>query len=123
MTAPAEASSFRAELTDRFGPYPTEVENLLQTVELKILAKAVNIDRLDAGPKGASISFRNNVFPNPAGLIAYIEGQMGTIRIRPDQKLIVMRQWIKPTDRLTGVRNIIARLSEIVLQKGEKSAY
>ena len=109
--------SLRAELTDRFGPYPVEVENLLQTIELKILAKSVNIERLEAGPKGASISFRNNTFPNPAGLIAYIESQMGTIRIRPDQKLVVMRPWVKPTDRLTGVRNIIKRLSEIILQK------
>lgn len=121
MTDTAMVESLRAELTDRFGPYPIEVENLLQTIELKIMAKTVNIERLEAGPRGASISFRNNTFPNPAGLIAYIESQLGTIRIRPDQKLVVMRPWTKPTDRLTGVRNIIHRLSEIVLQKKMKN--
>ena len=114
MTDLGEVESLRAELIDRFGPYPVEVDNLLMTVELKILAKSVNIERLDAGPKGASISFHNNTFPNPAGLISYISSQMGTIRIRPDQKLVVIRPWEKMTDRLTGIRNIIKKLSEIV---------
>ena len=114
MTDLNDVESLRAELMDRFGAYPTEVDNLLMTVELKILAKSVNIERLDAGPKGASIAFHNNTFPNPAGLIAYISSQMGTIRIRPDQKLVVIRPWEKMTDRLTGIRNIIKKLSEIV---------
>ena len=114
MTELSEIDSLKAELIDRFGEYPVEVDNLLMTVELKILAKSVNIERLEAGPKGASIAFHNNTFPNPAGLIAYISSQMGTIRIRPDQKLIVMRPWEKVTDRLTGIRNIIKKLSEIV---------
>ncbi len=114
MTDLSEVESLRAELIDRFGDYPVEVDNLLMTVELKILAKTVNIERLDAGTKGASISFHNNTFPNPAGLISYISTQMGTIRIRPDQKMIVMRPWEKVTDRLTGVRNIIKKLAEIV---------
>ena len=113
ITEFSEIESMRAELTDRFGAYPTEVENLFQTIELKLLAKSVHIEKLEAGPKGASISFYHNTFPNPAGLIRYIESQMGTIRIRPDQKLIVMRPWKTPTDRLTGVRNIIKKLAEL----------
>jgi transcription-repair coupling factor (superfamily II helicase) len=110
----SEVEAMRAELLDRFGTYPPEVENLLMTVELKIMAKAVNIERLEAGPKGANISFRNNVFPNPAGLIDYINKQMGTIRIRPDQKLIVMRPWTTPNERLLGVRNLIKKLTELI---------
>lgn len=113
ITDLAEVDSLRAELTDRFGAFPVEVENLLQTIELKILAKSVNIERLDAGPKGAGIAFRNNTFPNPAGLVAYINQQMGTIRIRPDQKLVVMRPWPTPANRLDGVRNIIKKLAAI----------
>ena len=109
-----EVESMRAELLDRFGAYPTEVENLLITVELKIMAREVNIERLDAGEKGANLSFRNNIFPNPAALVDYISKQMGTVRIRPDQKLIVMRPWTKPNERLTGVRNLIKKLTELI---------
>lgn len=110
----AEVESMRAELLDRFGSYPIEVENLLITVELKIMAKEVNIERLEAGPKGANLAFRNNIFPNPAALVAYINKQMGTIRIRPDQKLIVMRPWTTPNERLTGVRNLIKKLTDLI---------
>ncbi len=108
-----EIDSLRAELVDRFGQYPVEVDNLLNTVSLKLLAKRAHIDRIDAGPKGANISFYQNIFPNPAGLIDYISKQMGTIRIKPDQKLLVMRPWDKPTDRLTGVRKIVQKIAEI----------
>lgn len=114
MKALNEVESMRAELLDRFGAYPTEVENLLITVELKIMAREVNIERLDAGEKGANLSFRNNIFPNPAALVDYISKQMGTVRIRPDQKLIVMRPWTKPNERLMGVRNLIKKLAELI---------
>ncbi|MGN1063166.1 MAG: TRCF domain-containing protein, partial [Alphaproteobacteria bacterium] len=108
-----DIDSLRAELIDRFGPYPTEVENLLDTVSLKLAAKRAHIERIEAGPKGASIGFYNNVFPNPAGLIEYISRQMGTIRIKPDQKLLVMRPWDKLSDRLAGVRKIIQTIAAI----------
>ena len=113
LSSSDEIESLRAELLDRFGPYPTEVENLFLTIDLKILAKSVNIERLEAGPKGANISFHKNTFPNPAGLVAYINSQMGTIRIRPDQKLIVMRPWKDGKEKLNGIYKIIKKLSEI----------
>ncbi|MBR5130265.1 MAG: transcription-repair coupling factor [Alphaproteobacteria bacterium] len=108
-----EIESLRAELVDRFGSYPVEVDNLLNTVSLKLLAKSAHIDRIDAGPKGANISFYQNIFQNPAGLVDYISKQMGTIRIKPDQKLLVMRPWDKPTDRLIGVQKIVQKIAEI----------
>ncbi len=109
----AEIESLKAELVDRFGVYPVEVENLLTTIDLKILAKQAHIERLDAGPKGANIAFYQNTFPNPAGLIEYISTQMGTIKIRPDQKVIVTRPWEDMQNRLTGIRKIIAKFAEI----------
>ena len=113
IETPEEIESLRAELVDRFGPYPVEVDNLLNTVSLKLLAKSAHIERIDAGPKGANISFYQNIFPNPAGLVDYISKQMGTIRIKPDQKLLVMRPWDKPTDRLIGVQKIVQKIAEI----------
>jgi transcription-repair coupling factor (superfamily II helicase) len=109
----SEIEPLRAELLDRFGPYPVEVENLLDTIALKILAKRANIERLEAGSKGATISFYKNTVPNPAGLIEYITSQLGTIKIRPDQKVVVMRPWDKTSDRLNGVKKIIEKFAEI----------
>ena len=113
IETPEDIESLRAELVDRFGPYPMQVDNLLNTVELKLLAKRANIERIDAGPKGASIAFYKNTFPNPAALIEYMSRQLGTMKIRPDQKLIVMRPWDKPTDRLAGVKKIIQKIAAL----------
>ena len=109
----AEIESMRAELIDRFGQYPVETDNLFITLELKILAKQANIERIDAGEKGATVSFFNNTFPNPAGLIKYIQGQLGTMKLRPDQKLIVMRPWGNVETRLKGVRDMIQKFAEL----------
>ncbi len=113
LSSTAEIESMRAELIDRFGQYPVEVDNLFITLELKILAKQANIERIDAGEKGATVSFFNNTFPNPAGLIKYIQGQLGTMKLRPDQKLIVMRPWGRVETRLKGVRDMIQKFAEL----------
>ncbi len=109
-----EIDALRAELKDRFGLYPIETENLFLTLELKLLAKKAHIERVDAGEKGATIAFFNNTFPNPAGLIDLIKAQAGTMRIRPDQKVLVMRPWTTPEQRLKGVRDLLHQIARLV---------
>ncbi len=109
-----ESESFAAELIDRFGPLPDEVNNLLAMVTLKRLCKQCNILRFDAGERGAVISLKDNTFPNPAALIAYIQKNPIAIRIRPDQKLVVARSWGNPQQRLKGARTILDELGEFV---------
>ncbi len=113
MNSVEEIEALQIEMLDRFGKYPNEVNNLFLIIKLKILCKKAKIERLDAGEKGATISFYQNTFPNPAGLVNYISSQMGTIRLRPDQKLVVMRPWGKLEDRLSGVKKIISKISEL----------
>lgn len=108
-----EINAMRAELKDRFGLYPEETENLFLTLELKLLARKAHIERLDAGEKGATISFFNNTFPNPAGLIDYIKTQAGTMKIRPDQKVLAIRTWKDTDKRLKGVRDMIQKIADL----------
>src|SRR3546814_10177092 len=68
-----EIDAFAAELVDRFGPLPPEVDNLLQIMAIKRLCREAGVERLDAGPKGATVAFHNNAFANPVGLIAFIQ--------------------------------------------------
>ncbi|MFZ1988739.1 MAG: transcription-repair coupling factor [Alphaproteobacteria bacterium] len=102
-----------AELIDRFGPLPREVENLLELVAIKALCRKAGVAKLDAGPKGATISFRNDEFANPAGLVEMITREAGTMKVRPDKKLVVMRDWPDADDRLKGAKKLLTRLSEI----------
>ncbi len=105
-----EIESFAAELIDRFGALPIEVQNLLETVAIKALCKQSGVERLDAGPKGAVIGFRNASFARPDRLVHYIQKNSGTIKVRPDQRLTCLRVWADEASRLKGVEKILNEL-------------
>src|SRR5438105_10895959 len=65
-----EIDAFGAELVDRFGKLPQEVEHLLKIVAIKALCRRANVEKIDAGPKGVVLSFRDNTFANPDALVA-----------------------------------------------------
>jgi transcription-repair coupling factor (superfamily II helicase) len=105
-----DIEAFGAELSDRFGTPPPEVEHLLQIVAIKTLCRRANVEKVDAGPKGAVISFRDNVFANPERLIRFIAEQGPAARVRPDMKVVFFDDWQKPEQRLKGVMAILRNL-------------
>jgi transcription-repair coupling factor (superfamily II helicase) len=109
----AEIDGFAAELIDRFGALPAEVGNLLEIVAIKKFCRAANVAKLDAGPAGASVVFRNDDFANPAGLVGFINGNHGTAKLRPDHRLVYNRQWAEEKDRLQGVHHLVRQLAGI----------
>jgi transcription-repair coupling factor (superfamily II helicase) len=109
----AEIESFAAELIDRFGPLPNEVENLLQIVAIKHLCRAAGVERLEAGPKGAVLSFHQNRFAAPEKLVNFIQKQAGTVQLRPDHKLVYRRNWEAAADRVKGVRHLLGNLAKL----------
>lgn len=108
-----DIDSFAAELIDRFGPLPPEAEHLLKVVLIKSLCRRAGIDKLDTGPKGAVIGFRDNLPPNLEGLIGFIGEQGKLARLRPDQKLVLARDWKKDQERVKGAIAIMRRLALI----------
>lgn len=104
---------FAAEMIDRFGPLPGEVSNLFELIEIKGLCRQAGIEKLDIGPKGAVITFRNNQFPNIQGLLNFIQSQKGTAKLRPDHKLVFIRAWDSLTIRMKGAKQVCALLSAL----------
>ncbi len=105
---------FAAELIDRFGPLPEEVQHLFAIVAIKQLCRIAGVEKVDAGPKGGTISFRNNTFSNPVALIDLINKHAGTMKVRPDQKIVVARSWDTPEERLEGVQGLLGQLAKLV---------
>jgi transcription-repair coupling factor (superfamily II helicase) len=108
-----DIDGFAAELVDRFGELPQEVEHLLDIMEIKGFARTGGLQQVDAGPKGAVIAFRKNQFTNPEGLVAFMQMSRGGIRMQPDHKLVFKADWPLPEDRLRGVRALVRQLADI----------
>ena len=110
---------FAAEMVDRFGKLPQEVEHLLQVVAIKALSRRANVEKVEAGPKGIVLSFRDNVFANPEGLIAFIREQGSAVRMRNDpktakgQQLVFFEDWPRPQDRLKSTAAVLRKLASI----------
>jgi transcription-repair coupling factor (superfamily II helicase) len=116
-----DIDAFGAELVDRFGPLPEEVKYLLQIVAIKALCRRANVERIEVGPKGAVLAFRDNIFANPEGLIAYINKHEAGARVRPDMKVVFFDEFDTPPDRLKGAAGILRSLVAIA-EKGAKAA-
>jgi transcription-repair coupling factor (superfamily II helicase) len=118
----AEIDGFAAELADRFGPLPVEVKHLLELMAIKRLCRIAGIERVEAGPRGATITFRPTGHANPAGLVAWIAQQQGSAKLRPDQKLVLLRDWEDTDQRIAGTRRAIAKLAEIAQAAPKQAA-
>jgi transcription-repair coupling factor (superfamily II helicase) len=110
-----DIESFAAEMIDRFGELPEEVSNLLDIVKIKLLCRRAGIQQVDAGPKGAIIAFRNNTPPNPEKLLAWMMERPGSVKLRPDQKLGIIRSWDTARERVRGVASLLGDLAKLAL--------
>jgi transcription-repair coupling factor (superfamily II helicase) len=112
-----DIASFAAEMVDRFGPTPPEVEQLLKIVAIKALCRRAHIEKVDAGPKGVIIGFRDNLFADPAGLVRFVSEQGARAKVRPDMKIVFVRDFDSVKERLDGVRNILRTLAAMAEKK------
>jgi transcription-repair coupling factor (superfamily II helicase) len=121
LTTKVELEGFAAELIDRFGELPREVNTLLVVVRLKAMCKRAHIAKLDGGPKGATVQFHEDRFPNPEGLVEFIKAQKGLARVK-DNKVVVRRDWTSEKERVRGAFAIaqdLAKKAEAVAERGQ----
>jgi transcription-repair coupling factor (superfamily II helicase) len=109
----AEIEAYAAELIDRFGPLPDEVEKLLAIVAIKLALLAAGVEKLEAGPRGATVAFRDSRFANPEKLIRFISDQADGAFLRPDHILVIKREWSREKDRLAGSRQLAEELASL----------
>lgn len=115
LSTKVELEGFAAELIDRFGPLPREVNTLMLVVRIKAMCKRAGIGALDAGPKGVTIRFHNDRFASPKVLVDFITDQKGAARVK-DNKIIIGHDWKTEGDKIKGAfaiaRDLADRLAE-----------
>ena len=117
MDDDAELQSFGAELVDRFGPLPEEVNQLLEIVAIKALCKRANVEKVEAGPKGIIVAFRNNEFANPEGLVSFVAKQGTLAKVRPDMRVVFIDDFDTVEHRLKATRRLLTDLARIAERK------
>jgi transcription-repair coupling factor (superfamily II helicase) len=86
------------------------VENLLQVVALKQLCRSSGVERLEIGPKGATIAFKDNRFARPEKLVDFITRRQTIVTLRPDHRLVYRQNWADTKARLSGVKKLMQNL-------------
>lgn len=109
----SDVESFAAELIDRFGKIPPEVDNLLDIVRIKLMCKIAGVEKVEAGPKGAVIGFHKDSPPNLPALLQWLTNARGTVKLRADQKLVAIRAWDTVADRVRGVQQLMKQLADL----------
>ena len=120
LATKVELEGFAAEMIDRFGPLPKEVNTLMLIVRIKAMCRKAGISKLDGGPKGATIQFHNEKFASPGGLVAFLEDQRGLAKIR-DNKIVVRRDWARTSDKIKGAFTIAKDLAGLVASEAKRS--
>jgi transcription-repair coupling factor (superfamily II helicase) len=108
-----EIDNFAAELRDRFGVLPDEVRYLFKVAAIKAYCRRANVEKVDAGPKGAVITFRDNKFAQPDRLVYFIRQHGQAARVRPDMKVVFFQEWETPEERLSGTTEILRQLANL----------
>ncbi|WP_170572003.1 transcription-repair coupling factor [Ruegeria atlantica] len=120
LSTKVELEGFAAELIDRFGKLPKEVNTLMLVVRIKAMCKRAGIAKLDGGPKGATIQFHNDKFASPQGLVEFIQNQRGLAKVK-DNKIVVRRDWKKDSDKIKGAFAIARDLAEKLVAEKKKA--
>jgi len=121
LTTKVELEGFAAELIDRFGKLPREVNTLMLVVRIKAMCKRAGIAKLDAGPKGATIQFHNDKFASPKGLVDFVHAQNGLAKVK-DNKIVVRRDWALERDKIQGAFAIARDLAQKLTDEKKKKA-
>lgn len=96
-----DADGLAAEIIDRFGPLPDEVDSLLKVMKIKRLCRRAHIEKIDAGPKGLVVTMRHQDVKDPSVIMNAITQGSGW-RLRPDQTILISGNFETAKSRVKG---------------------
>ncbi|HYH36719.1 MAG TPA: DEAD/DEAH box helicase [Azospirillum sp.] len=101
-----ERDAFAADLADRFGPLPPEVETLMELDAFKTLARDAGVETLDIGPAGALLGFREGRAPDAAAFDR-LAGRHEGLKARPDGRLVLVAGDREPAAYHRALRRLL----------------
>jgi transcription-repair coupling factor (superfamily II helicase) len=110
-STPDELTDLRAELVDRYGDAPTEVDNLSELMLLKVDLRDLRLRSLDAGPGRLVVTLGSDSLLDGAKLAALVQRSKGVYRLTPDMKLVVrLGEGVKDQDLVAEAKKVLRDL-------------
>jgi transcription-repair coupling factor (superfamily II helicase) len=83
-----ELDAIRAEIVDRCGDPPDEVDALCELMAVKVRLRALKIRALESGPGRVVLTLGETAALDPFQLARAVQGSNGRLRLTPDMKLV-----------------------------------
>ncbi|WP_418152939.1 transcription-repair coupling factor [Litorimonas sp. RW-G-Af-16] len=104
-----DADGLAAELIDRFGPLPDELQSLFKVMKIKRLCYQAHVSKVDAGPRGIILTMRHEDVKDPSIIMNAITQNNGW-RLRPDQTVLVGGNFQNDLHRVQGAERAVKAL-------------
>jgi transcription-repair coupling factor (superfamily II helicase) len=103
---PEEVVDARAELADRYGPLPPAVEGLLDVIGLRVTARELGVERVEAGGGRAILTFAPSTKVTPERMLRAIAASRGGLALKKEYTVEARI----PTEPWPAVRDALVKL-------------
>jgi transcription-repair coupling factor (superfamily II helicase) len=108
---PDDLNDLRAELVDRFGDCPDEVDTLHELMMLKIDLRELQLRALDGGPGRIVVTLGADARLDGHKVAALVQRSKGLYRLTPELKLVAkLDQHVKGKDFIPAARKVVRDL-------------
>jgi transcription-repair coupling factor (superfamily II helicase) len=104
-----ELADMEGEFTDRYGPIPGPLANLLKIIDLKMLLAGMRVKRLEWAGNQIILHVTERTPLDMSKVLKLVKEDKGGVKLLPDGR-IVIRNDSKPEDVVTTTRNMLMRL-------------
>jgi transcription-repair coupling factor (superfamily II helicase) len=106
----SQLSDVTAEMTDRYGPPPPAVRNLLDYASLKLLCMKVGVNAIERKRDSVTLKFQQNAAVDPEQLARFVSAQRGA-QFTPDGMLKFILKATAAEEVLRTLRTILEELA------------
>jgi transcription-repair coupling factor (superfamily II helicase) len=99
-----------AEIIDRFGFLPEASKTLFKVTRLKLLALPLGVRKIEAGPKGARIEFRDQPNIDPARIIRLLQLAPRLYKLDGPNRMRIVQDLPDGNSRIETLRTLLQKL-------------
>ncbi|MBW2621338.1 MAG: transcription-repair coupling factor [Deltaproteobacteria bacterium] len=106
-----ELADLSAELTDRYGPMPPDVRNLVQVIDLKLFLKEAGVKKLEMGKGGFTFTFLENGRIDLDKTLKLVNDNPDKTRLYPDGRLFLAWGGFSGSEGIKRARTVLQEIT------------